>query len=99
MKIQVFVKLRTGPGKVEAYAARRLRLAVARFGGRVPSARVWIVDGQPGTIDVECLVEFVVKGVGELSVTTVAASPYAAIDMAVVRVRQTVERRVQQLSE
>ncbi len=99
MRIQVVVKLRTGPGKVEAYAARRFRFAVARFGGRVPWAHVWITDGQPGTIDVECFVELVIKEVGEFSIKTVAESPYTAIDLAVRRVRQSVEHRVQQLSE
>ena len=99
MKIQVVVKLRTGPGKVEPYAVRRLRLAVADFAGRVSRARVWIADGPRGTIDVECLVELVIKAGGELSVNAVAASPYAAVDIAMGRVRQSLERRVQQLSE
>ena len=100
MRIQVVVKLRTGAGKLEAHAARRLRFAVARFGGRVPRARVWIADGPRCTIDVECLVRVRVKGVGEVSVKTVAASPYTAINMAMHRVRQSVERAVQlQLSE
>ena len=101
MRIQIVANVPTGAKNLRAYAARRLRFAIARFGNRVPRARVRIADvnGPRGGIDMECLVEVVVKGVGVLLVKAVAASPYTAIDVATDRMRGVVARQVRRLSE
>ena len=90
-----------GAESLRAYAARRLRFALARFGDRLARARVRIVDlnGPDGGIDMECLVEVMVTGVGVLLVKAVAASPYTAIDVATDRMRGVVARRVRRISE
>lgn len=89
------------PATLPDHIERRLRFALARFGGRVEKVIVFLHDhnGPKGGVDKVCRILAKVQGCGVI-VATVADSEWkAAVDRAATRIGHTVSRRIGRLRE
>lgn len=101
MKIQFASKGLVAADGVRAHAVRRLHFALDRFAGRVTWARVRLVDvnGPRGGIDIQCLIQVWVTGIGALVVKVTAAKPDTAIDRGAQRIHRLVARHLDRQSK
>ena len=92
MKVQFASKGLVMADGARAHAVRRLHFALDRFAGRVTRARVRLVDvnGPKGGIDIQCLIQVWVTGIGALVVKVMAADPDTAIDRGAERIHRLV---------
>jgi ribosome-associated translation inhibitor RaiA len=96
MKVQFASKGLVTANGVRAHAVRRLHFALDRFTGRVTQVRVRLVDvsGPRGGVDIQCLIQVWVSGIGALVVKVMAADPDTAIDRAAERIHRLVARHL-----
>lgn len=101
MKVQFGSKGLLAANGVRAHAVRRLHFALDRFAGRVTWARVRLVDvnGARGGIDIQCLIQVWVTGIGALVVKVMAADPNTAIDRGAERIHRLVARQLDRRSK
>ena len=101
MKVQFASKGLVTADGARAHAVRRLHFALDRFAGRVTRARVRLVDvnGPKGGIDIQCLIQVWVTGIGALVVKVMAADPDTAIDRGAERIHRLVVRHLDRQSK
>jgi len=101
MEVQFASKGLVAANGARAHAVRRLHFALDRFVGRVTRARVRLVDvnGARGGIDIQCLMQVWVTGLGELRVKGIAADPNTAIDRGAERIHRLVARHLDRRSK
>ncbi len=101
MKVQFASKGLVAADGVRAHAVRRLHFALDRFAGRVTRARVRLVDvnGPRGGMDIQCLIQVWVTGIGALVVKVMAADPDTAIDRGAERIHRLVARQLDRQSK
>ncbi len=101
MKVQFASKGLVAPNGARAYAIRRLHFALDRFAGRVKRVRIRLVDvnGPRGGVDIQCLIQVWVTGIGALVVKVMAADPDTAIDRGAERIHRLVARHLDRQSK
>ena len=84
------------PADLPDHIERRLRFALARFGGRVERVIVFLQDrnGPKGGIDKVCRILAKVHGCGSLMAVVADSEWTAAVDRATTRIGHTVARQV-----
>jgi len=84
------------PADLSDHIERRLRFALARFGGRVERVIVFLQDrnGPKGGIDKVCRILAKVHGCGSLMAVVADSEWTAAVDRATTRIGHTVARQV-----
>ena len=89
------------PQDLPDHIERRLRFALARFGGRVEKVTVFLHDrnGPKGGIDKVCRILARVQGCGMLMAAVVDSNWVAAVDRATTRIGHTVSRQVSRLRD
>ena len=101
MKVQFAAKGLVAANGVRAHAVRRLHFALDRFADRVGRVRVRLVDvhGSRGGVDIQCLIQVWVSGIGTLVVKVMAADPDTAIDRGAERIHRLVARHLDRQSK
>ena len=101
MKVQFANKGFVAANGLRAHAVRRLHFALNRFAGRVTQVRVRLVDvnGPRGGVDIQCLIQVRVSGIGALVVKVMAADPDTAIDRGAERIHRLVVRHLDRQSK
>lgn len=84
------------PADLPDHIERRLRFALARFGGRVERVIVFLQDrnGPKGGVDKVCRILAKVHGCGSLMAVVADSDWTAAVDRATTRIGHTVARQV-----
>lgn len=84
------------PDDLPARIERRLRFALARFGGRILKVIVFLHDrnGPKGGIDKVCRIIVKTNGCGTLVAAIVDSDWHAAVDRATTRIGHTVGRQI-----
>jgi putative sigma-54 modulation protein len=84
------------PADLPDHIERRLRFALARFGGRVERVIVFLQDrnGPKGGVDKVCRILAKVHGCGALMAVVADSDWTAAVDRATTRIGHTVARQV-----
>lgn len=89
------------PATLPDHIERRLRFALARFGGRVERIIVFLQDrnGPKGGIDKVCRILAKVRGCGAIMAAVADSDWTAAVDRATTRIGHTVSRQIGRLRE
>lgn len=89
------------PADLPDHIERRLRFALARFGGRVEKVVVFLHDhnGPKGGVDKVCRILAKVQGCGAIMATVADSDWTVAVDRATTRIGHTVSRRIGRLRE
>ena len=101
MKVQFASKGLVAADGMRARAVRRLHFALDRFADRVTRVRVRLADvnGPRGGLDIQCLIQVWVAGVGVLMVKVTAADADTAIDRGAGRIHRLVARQLDRRSK
>jgi putative sigma-54 modulation protein len=89
------------PAGLPDHIERRLRFALARFGGRVEKVVVFLQDrnGPRGGVDKVCRILAKVQGCGAIMATVADSDWTAAVDRATTRIGHTVSRQIGRLRD
>ncbi len=101
MEVEVRIHSTDVTDAIRAYATRRVRFALGRFGSRVPRVVVRLSDtnGTRGGVDQRCQISADVVPSGKVVLEQVDADLFTAIDRASDRVGQALSREIRKSRE